>query len=69
MKKELHFTGSNPYGYKAEIRNSVEPYEKDFSVFTWRDVNGVHAWREKHELTWTDAFNIAREWLSIVPID
>ena len=43
--------------------------EKALKMLASVDVNGVHAWREKHELTWADAFNIAREWLSIVPID
>lgn len=69
VKNKLNFTGSNPHGYKAEIRNSGDPYENGFSVFTWRDVNGVHAWREKHGLPWGDAFKIAQAWLAIVPID
>ena len=69
MRNTLNFTGSNPDGYKARICQSEDPYETGYSVFTWRDKNGVHAWREEHELTWDAAFRVAKAWLDIVPLD
>ena len=59
-----NFKGSNPNGNKAEIRQSDSPYETGYSVFTWRDDgSGVILWKEKHELTWNEAFCIASEWI------
>ena len=59
-----NFTGSNPNGKKAEIRQSESPYETGYSVFTWHDDgSGVILWREQHELVWDSAYNIATDWL------
>ena len=63
MKNKLSFRGSNPAGYRAEIRET----EYGYSVFTWHDKGGksggVILWREKHALTWENAFSIASDWL------
>lgn len=63
-----NFTGSNPTGYKAEIRSTdTIDYRKDedgFSVFTWHDSGlGVCLWREKHSLSWDEAFATAQNWI------
>lgn len=61
----LNLTASNPNGRKAEIRQSEEPYNVGYSVFTWHDCgNGVLLWREKHELTWDNAYTIVMNWLN-----
>lgn len=61
----LNFTGSNPQGFKAQVRHSEMPYDTGYSVFTWRDDGtGVILWREQHELAWNDAYSIAQEWLN-----
>lgn len=63
MKSKLSFRGSNPDGYRAEIRES----DGGYSVFTWYDKGGksggVILWREKHGLIWPDAFSTASKWL------
>ena len=60
----LNFSGSSPSGFKAQIRKSEDPYEFGFSVFTWKDDgSGVILWREKHELSWEDAYRVASDWL------
>ena len=60
----LNFKGSNPGGFRAEIRKSSDPYDHGFSVFTWRDDGcGVILWRERHELDWSEALAIASDWL------
>ena len=59
-----NFKGSNPNGNKAEVRQSENPWNTGYSVFTWRDNgSGVLLWREKHELSWEAAFTIASDWL------
>ena len=61
----LNFSGSDPSGRKAQIRESESPYNEGFSVFTWHDSgNGIVLWREQHEVTpWIKAFSIATKWL------
>jgi hypothetical protein len=63
-----NFTGSNPTGHKAEIRSTdsidYRTGEDGFSVFTWHDSNlGLCLWREKHGLSWDEAFATAQSWL------
>lgn len=61
----LNYTASNPNGRKAQIRQSTEPWDHGYSVFTWHDDGtGVILWREKHELEWDDAFAIAQQWIN-----
>ncbi len=62
----LNFSGSEPSGRKAQIRESESPYDQGYSVFTWHDSgNGVMLWREKHEITpWAQAYSIAAKWLN-----
>jgi len=62
----LNFTGSDPSGRKAQIRESESPYDYGYSVFTWHDSgNGVMLWSEKHEVTpWAQAYSIAAQWLN-----
>jgi hypothetical protein len=63
---QLNFTASNPNGNKAQIRKSEEPWDKGYSVFTWKDSgSGVILWREKHELPWDMAFQIATDWVTV----
>ena len=64
---QLNFTASAPNGNRCEIRKSDEPYEKDYSVFTWNDngtARGVIQWRESHGLPWDTAFLIATSWVN-----
>jgi len=59
-----NFTGSNPNGNKAKLRQSESPWEKGYSVFTWHDDGtGVIMWREQHEMSWDAAFAVASDWL------
>ena len=64
-----NFKGSNPAGFKAEIRSTdsidYRKGEKGYSLFTWKDDgSGVYLWREQHEMTWQDAYTKAVEWLN-----
>ena len=64
---QLNFTASAPNGNKCEIRQSSDPYESCYSVFTWNDNGtnrGVIQWRESHELPWDTAFVIATSWVN-----
>lgn len=57
----LIFTGSNPAGYKAEVRK--DDCDK-FSLFRWMDDgSGVILWREYHDLPYKDAMQTAFDWL------
>ena len=62
----LNFSGSEPSGRKAEIRESEAPYDDGYSVFTWHDDGtGVILWREHHEVKpWIAAYSIAAKWLN-----
>jgi len=64
---QLNFTASAPNGNKCEIRQSSDPYDHGYSVFTWNDNGtnrGVIQWRESHELPWGTAFVIATSWVN-----
>jgi len=64
---QLNFTASTPNGNKCEIRQSSDPYESGYSVFTWNDNGtnrGIIQWRESHELPWDTAFVIATSWVN-----
>lgn len=63
MNNTLVFTGSNPQGYKVQIR--CVPNE-GYSLFTWfdNDITGVIMWNEKHGLIWDSAFCQAIEHLN-----
>ena len=60
-----NFTGSNPNGRKAEIRQSESPWGNGYSVFTWHDDGtGVIMCGEQHEMSWDAAFAVASDWLN-----
>jgi len=61
----LNFSGSEPSGRNAQIREIESPYDYGYSVFTWHDSGkGIVLWREQHEIQqWADAFKIATDWL------
>ena len=64
MNNSLCFTGSNPQGYKAQIRSVPN---EGYSLFTWFDSDntGLILWNEKHGLIWDSAFSQAVDHLNL----